>query len=202
MGRNLSFYAVNNKSEHEKDKPICLGWEYERDYEEVQNELYEHFNKDKAFEDYKTHEHNKKVCYDEKQPYSLDKKDYKYILNPDWCLRCAMFANEGLYNSPLVIDSVSFSHSYRNPIWSSDWYFYCMYPGSRHTDFCNRFDTKHMYYEIHENDIASMKYSLEKCGKAYRTCDREAMDETLSAISFCEKWISDPNVVVIYSSEV
>ena len=101
MGRSLSFYAVKANSTHQTGKRICLDWEYERDYQEVIDELYEHFHKDFNIQDYKTHSKAKQDFYNNNQPYStLKPPSYQTKFNPDWCERCAIFA-EGLMTTIL-----------------------------------------------------------------------------------------------------
>jgi hypothetical protein len=77
-----------------------------------------------------------------------------------------------------------------------------MHPGKRHSDFCNRFDSDKMYREIDQSDITDLKESLCKYGKAYRTPDLEAIEETQKVIKFCEEHIKNPEVTIIYASEV
>jgi N-acetyl-anhydromuramyl-L-alanine amidase AmpD len=112
-----------------------------------------------------------------------------------------VFAN-GLYDSKAVIASKDFSHSYSNPIWYSDWHFYNMHPGKHHSDFVNRFNSDKMYREIDISDVEDMIENLSKYGKAYRECDLEAIEETQQVIKFCERHLENPEITIIYESEV
>lgn len=112
-----------------------------------------------------------------------------------------MFA-DGFYNSKAVLKSLKFQHSYSNPIWGSDWHFYNAYPGESHSDFVNRFDKNKMFREISESDIACLKDTLTRYGKAYRRPDLEAIEETEQVITFCEKYINTPDHIIIYESEL
>lgn len=144
------------------------------------------------------HDKSCKICID--LEYEPEQATHELPKKLDWCPRCHMFAN-GLYDSLAVIASQYFSHSYSNPIWSSDWHFYKMRPGKVHTDFCNRFDSERMYREIGHSDIQGMKEDLIKYGKTYRKYDLEAIQETQRVIKFCEEHIS-PEITIIYASEV
>jgi hypothetical protein len=183
MGRDLSFYAVNINIPHDKSAKICLDLEHDLTHEELQDELFRHL-------------------YPEEDSNLNDYSIYiKKTSKVDWCNRCYMFARS-LYEAKAVIASVDFRHSYSDPIWRSDWHFYNMHPGKRHSDFCNRFDSDKMYREIDQSDITDLKESLCKYGKAYRTPDLEAIEETQKVIKFCEEHIKNPEVTIIYASEV
>ena len=77
-----------------------------------------------------------------------------------------------------------------------------MHPGKNHSDFCNRFDSEKMYREITEHDIEYMKTCVFQYGKAYRTSDLEAIEETQQVINFCEEHSKNPEITIIYSSEL
>lgn len=109
---------------------------------------------------------------------------------------------EGLYCCEVVKEELSFGHSYKNPIWTSDFHFYNMYPGHSHTDFTNRFSHDLMYREIFTRDVVSLQNKLDRLGTAYCCDDIEAYDETVQFIDFCKKWLQVPDVVVIYQSEL
>jgi len=192
MGRALSFYAVNTNISHDKSAKICLDLEHDLTYEELQDELFRHlYPEDKDSQnDYFIYKQKKEECQRANNPSKVD-----------WCTRCTMFAR-GLYDTKAVIASIYFSNSYSDPIWRSDWHFYNMHPGKRHSDFCNRFDSEKMYREIDQSDITDLKESLSKYGKAYRTPDLEAIEETEKVIFFCEKHIENPEITIIYQSEI
>ena len=159
------------------------------------------------------HDHAKKLCFDlEYEPESIeleakfdsleDIKKYLWLDNckEDWCARCCMFAI-GLSTCVSNQDWVTFSHSYSNPIWNSKWHFYNMYPGSSHTDFVNRFDQQHLYAEISINDVEYVQRQIANYGIAHRSVDKEALQETAIFIDFCQKWLHEQDVLVIYESE-
>lgn len=192
MGRDLSFYAVNINIPHDKSAKICLDLEHEQTHDELQDELFRHLypEEDSNLNDYSIYKQKKEDCQRANHPSKVV-----------WCNRCYMFAR-GLYEAKAVIASLDFRHAYSDPIWRSDWHFYNMHPGKRHSDFCNRFDSNKMYREIDQSDITELKESLSKYGKAYRTPDLEAIEETQKVINFCEEHIKNPEVTIIYASEV
>jgi hypothetical protein len=96
---------------------------------------------------------------------------------------------------------MSIRHSYSDPIWMSDWLFDKNIVGTRHTDFCNRFDNEHMYSEVDEDDIDNIKTYIAGLGNIYRDSDRRAYEETMRVIEFCEKWLKKPDVILIFQSE-
>ena len=204
MGRDLAFYVVNTNISHDKTCKICMNYEFELSYDELQQGLYEFLNPGKSewndIEKYKEIQKNIKLVLDQNPLLIYNKSNYKYEYNTDWCPRCHMFAN-GLYNTKALIKSINFHHSYSNNIWLSDWHFYNMHPGKNHSDFCNRFDSKKMYREISHDDIKSIKYNIDTCGKPYRTIDIEALNETKGVLAFCEKWLDHTDSTVIYSYE-
>jgi hypothetical protein len=147
--------------------------------------------------------------YDEEKKTQIDfiktKDVYNYsknTINPDWCERCALFA-DGLCNSPLVLDKLHVYHAYiyMNDIWKSNWHFYNLYSGHRDTDFCKRFCNRD-YYEIQSDDIAYIKNKIEKLGAPDNVVDRDALNETTWFIQFCERWLNKPNMLVIYRYEI
>lgn len=199
MGRSLALYAVQ-MSDHEKDKKICMNWEYQREYDEILYEL----------EDYLTNKDvnctSRECLYDKNYPYKYNVLDM--YINQDWCPKCALFTEGLTSNNPLVKKSIDFSHSYSNSIWKSKWHFYNMYPGDTNADFCNRFiGEKYRQMYIDKNTYSSnnpsyIKHMLETYGKPYCTVDREAYAETSEFISFCEEWLSKPDIIVIYETEL
>lgn len=203
MGRSLSFYAVNTKIPHDISCKICLDLEYEPIRETLMEMLYKHLNPDvedaEDPEDAQELREKIKICWDTNS--LINYKTCTLEINKDWCPRCHMFAN-GLYDNPAVIASKDFSHSYSNPIWHSDWHFYNMHPGKHHSDFCNRFDSDKMYREIEHSDIQGLKEDLIKYGRAYRAPDLEAIQETQQVIKFCEEHLENPEITIIYASEV
>ena len=182
----MSFYAVKRNVPHEPSRLICLNWECEPSYSDLTHELDEHLQQKDARKKHQVYVYNLEIVQ----------------VNPEWCPRCAMFA-DGLYHSKVVADKIEFGHSYSNPIWRSDWHFYNMYPGNAHTDFVNRFEQNRLYREILQNDVDELKRGLVKCGKAYRKVDLEATDETESVVEFCERWLKQcDEYMIIYSSEL
>jgi len=196
MGRSLHFYAVNTNIPHDKSDKICIDLEFEKDYEELKEELYKNLYPEedsnlrqcKSADDYFLHIKNQNECWISNCPSKMD-----------WCNRCRMFV-DGLYDID-IFERIDFNHAYSNPIWNSDWHFYNMRPGHSHSDFCNRFDSQRMYCKINESAIERMKRSLSKYGKAYRTPDLEEIEETERAINFCERYIINPEITIIYEKE-
>ena len=196
MGRSLSFYAVNTNIPHDKSDKICIDLEYEKDFEDLKEELYKNLYPEedsnlrqcKSVDDYFLHRKNQNECWISNCPNKID-----------WCNRCRMFV-DGLYGID-IFARIDFNHSYSNPIWWSDWHFYNMYPGHSHSGFCNRFDSQRMYCEIGESDIEYMKRNLSECGKPCKTSDLEASEETEEVINFCEQHIKNPEITIIYDRE-
>ena len=202
MGRSLQFYVVNTNIQHDKSCKICLDLECQPEFDELISKLFEYSPIYHEYEEYtKEFDKAKDTYYKENNCNIFNKDECKYKINPDWCPRCHMFA-DGLYKSKAVLASIDFDHSYSNSIWKSDWHFYNMYPGKSHSDFCNRFNRDKMYREISHEDIKSLQYTLNTNGKAYRTPDLEAVEETEQVIKFCEKYLDQEDSIIIYSSEL
>ena len=209
MGRSLSFYAIDVNFPHEPHK-MCINLEFQLEDDELEERLYDHLHSEdpkgpegpKDYSYYSCRRANIGKCWDEKGGQA----------NKNWCSRCHMFAhglyyssnrdNKYFYSNPAIQDSIDVNHSYGDPIWRSDWHFYGLYPGEDHNDWIIRFDPKYMYRMIRLCDIERMKSNLVAHGKAYRTPDVEAIEETQKVIQFCESYISKPNTTVIYSSEL
>jgi hypothetical protein len=178
MGRSLSLYAVSNVMVHDKSKRICLDWEYEREPDEMKYEL-------------------------KKKGLDFPEEDdiYPYT-DGSWCPSCAIFAPQGLHRQNTLVRAYeSWSHSYGNTIWSSDWHFYNMHPGSSHSDLVNKFKSDNMYSQIDVSDIEYMERKKLGFGEARCTSDRTAVDETQQFITFSNKWLQEPDTTVIYKSE-
>jgi hypothetical protein len=189
MGRNLSLHAVPDVIEHDESKPICLDWDYEREPEEMQHEL-SGFLKEKGME-----------VPEDYVEYVYSYSSGHHTLNSAWCPACAMFSSVGIYQNPLLKASKGWGHSYGNPIWSSDWHFYNMHPGSRHSDFVNKFRSDSMFSQIEVPDLEYMEVQMLKLGRAHCTADREAVEETKQFIDFSRKWLQEPDTIVLYELE-
>lgn len=200
MGRSLNFYALPDCIHHDRSKRLCMRWEYEQTHEETKEAVHRAVKGDVTYSTFKEEREATDTAWKENRPYSWGDADT--TINEDWCPWCAVFANEGLYGSPLLKASIGFNHSYSNPIWRSDWHFYNMYPGESHSDMVNRFGSERMYREVFDRDVDQMESSLESVGTAYCTADREAKEETERAIGFCRRWLAEPGTVVIYESEL
>lgn len=172
------FYALKEHN-HQTDKKFCLHLEYEPEREEFEEKLEDSY----GIKDF-----NKDITM-------LGKVD------PEWCERCAMFA-EATFPKFWIVDSIGFHHSYSNPIIQSKWYFYNIFMGSSHTDFCNRFNPDHGYREVSMSDINFTEYQYEQFGTAYRSIDREAIQETKEVMDFCKKWLNQENIKVIYVKDI
>lgn len=202
MGRDLQFYVVNTNIQHDKSCKICLDFECEPEFDELKRTLFEHSPIYHEYEEYtKEFDKAEEKYYNENNCTIFYKEECQYKINPNWCPRCHMFA-DGLYKSKAVLASIHFGNSYGNSIWKSDWHFYNMYPGKSHSDFCNRFNRDKMYREISREDIERLKNSLNANGKAYRTADLEAVEETEQVIKFCEKYLDDEGNTIIYAAEL
>lgn len=202
MGRDLAFYVVNTNIQHDKSCKICLDLECQPEFDELTSSLFESSPIYQDYEEYtKEFDKAKNKYYNENNCNIFNKEECQYKINSDWCPRCHMFA-EGLYNSKAVLAFIEFGHSYCNSIWKSDWHFYNMYPGNSHSDFCNRFNPDKMYREISHEDIERLQRTLNANGKAYRTPDLEAVEETQRVIKFYEKYLDEEGNTIIYASEL
>lgn len=195
MSREVHFYALPATIRHDKTRHICMEWDYERTDDEVTLQLYEHLHPGQ-YGDYDV----MVSTYAQNKPYTT--KTYPDdCANPDWCPWCAVFAARGLHGSALAKGAFGFRRSNDDPVLTSNWHFRRMYPGHLHTDFVNRFNSKREYRQIQEDDCRGMRDRLGRYGTAYCTADREANAETLKAIAFCEKWLAEPDTIVVYETK-
>ena len=184
-------YAVDARIVHERDKRICMGWEHEQTLEEAKEALHAHLHPEDdqhAFVSSKEmRELEKRIdaTYNEHTPWS---SSIGTGPSEHWCKWCAAFAT----GCPSFVTRAEFSvsHSYSNPIWSSQFHFFNMHPGSLYSDMANRFVNGRCYKEIAERDVADLESDLERRGTAYCTQDREALDETRRFIAFARSWLA------------
>jgi hypothetical protein len=199
MGRDLSFHLVNPNIQHDTSRKICLNYEFQPTCDELKEQLHTFLYPNHDESEYSSLKKAQDNCLVENKLNVYEKNNIKP--NADWCQRCHMFA-DGLHCSTANLTSISFQNSYSNPIWSSDWHFYNMHPGSSHSDFCNRFSQDKMYRQISRECIDNINFFLNDYGKAYRTDDLDALNETQRVIDFCERFIDEPDRIIIYSSEL
>lgn len=189
MGRDLYWYIIPKKIEHDATKPVCLSLEYEPDEDEIYELIYEHVNgKDDRGALRQT---MKELTYNYR---------YRHEHRHKWCPKCFMLVN-GIHAFPLVIAHEHIGHSYSNPIWNSDWNIKDMYMGTSSTPFIRRFSKYKMYREISKQDIDRAYQDIEQLGECMRTSDREAKKETLMILDFLSKYSDDENVMIILSDE-
>lgn len=129
----------------------------------------------------------------------INREEYLFE-SPDWCPRCRMFYY-GFYDGECTIDSLGISHSYSNPVWSSDYCIYNMGPGDD-SAFTKLFRSDMMIREITRVDIICIKKELEVLGEPFRTSDKEAKEETLRVMDFIEHWLSRKDIYIIYQREI
>ena len=199
MGRDIAFYVVNTNIQHDKSCKFCLDLECQPEFNELTGTLFE---SSPIYQDYEKYtrefDNEKNRYYNENNCTIFFEKECKFKINPDWCPRCHMFA-DGLHTSNAVLTSLKFSYSYSSSIWKSGWHFYNMYPGKSSSDFCNRFNPDNMYREISHDDVEKFKRALNANGKAYRTPDLEAIEQTQRVIKFFEKYLDEKDSIIIYA---
>lgn len=201
MGRDLYWYVLPKKLEHDAKKQICLNWNYEPDDDDVNYELYEKLCTLQGItpcfsniNQYRKNQEIKQMIFE----YTYGSKSEEKTM---WCAKCHMFAC-GLYNSPLLKDSCRVSHSYSNPIWRSDWNIRDLYLGERDSSFVKLFSKDRLYYEVTNENVETGFEQIEKLGEPLRTSDKEAREETLSVLKFLQKWTLEPDVIVIMEDEL
>lgn len=195
MGRDLHWYVIHKKIDHEIDKPLCFNWEFQPDEDEINDEIYNKVNP--------CPEEDKKINFKEyyKKKCNLI-LDYKYDKNTEkFCNKCRMYACGGFYDSPFVVANKHIGHSYSNPIWSSRWNVKDLYMGNNNTDFVRRFSDDKLYREIFKYDIDQAYDSIEELGDPLRTSDKEAKEETMHILDFLKKWTETDEYFVIIEDE-
>jgi hypothetical protein len=207
MGRDLNWYVIPRNIEHDTSKPLCLGWEFQKDEEEVRADIYEKVTGKSADFDYVQHEGESSTDYwkrKTKHNEEVQRIPGDYIWGDekknDWCPKCMMFAR-GFFENPIVVHSYDIHHSYSNPCWGSDWNIKGLYIGSSSGDFARLFRNDCMYREIDNNDVKRAKEWINQLGEPRRTSDKESHEETMDVLSFLEKWTTDGQYRVIMDDE-
>lgn len=200
MGRDLCWYVLPVNIEHDTTKPMCLGWDFQHDEDDVKYEIYEKV----CVMEGREPDFNNVSMYRRNSEFNNIVYEYQYGDKSDdasvWCPKCKMFAN-GIYDSSLVVDSCHVQHSYSNPIWNSDWNVKDLYLGSSMSAFVKRFCNHRLYREVTSDDVDAAYIKLERLGEPLRKSDKEAHNETLSVLEFLKRWTSQPDYVVIMHDE-
>lgn len=210
MGRHLSWYVVPKNIEHNKNKMICLDYEFQCDEEEVKAEVYEKVTGKSSLFDYTSQEGEttrdfckRKRDFDD----NICKVAYEYIYDygekhqDEWCPKCHMFAN-GLYDTSVILAKHDIQHSYSSLYWRSKWNIKDMYLGSSETEFVRLFRDDYYYREITVEDVERALEIIQGLGVPKRNSDIKACDETMSILNFLKKWTQKEDVIVIMEDEI
>lgn len=207
MGRDLHWYVIPKKIEHDKTKQICLDYEFQGDEEDVKYELYEKITNETPLFDYERRDGElHKEYYERKKAFEDNVTsinfDYKYDAEhrDKWCPKCHMFV-KGFYDSVALLDSTDIHHSYSSLYWGSKWNIKSMYLGSSDTEFINLFRNDSYYREVSRDDVAHSLESIKKLGTPLRNSDIEACEETMNILNFLDKWTKNDDVYVIMEDE-
>jgi hypothetical protein len=192
---------------HDKNKKICLDYEFQEDEELLMSQVYEKITNESGVFDYKTIDDETDIEYfrrKKKFEELVEKVVYGYmhkdIHRDAWCPKCHMFVC-GIYSSELIIKSKDIHHSYSNPIWSSKWNIQSLYLGSSNTNFTNLFRSDNMYRQIESSDVQYARRTINELGEPFRSSDKEAHEETMEILSFLDTWTQMDDVIVIMEDE-
>lgn len=208
MGRDLNWYVIPRDIEHDPNKRICLNWEFQKDEDEVNSEIYEKVvGSDGEFELKRRDSETITEFFKRKQAHNdvVLKVVHDYVWSDDhkdeWCPKCDMFA-KGLYESPLIVSDMHIGHSYSNQYWWSKWNIKDLYMGSSQTPFVNLFRNENTYREIEHEEVERAIEQMNELGTPLRTSDIEACDETMEVLEWLKIWTADEKYIVIMDDEI
>jgi hypothetical protein len=208
MGRDLHWYVIPKKIEHDKTKQICLDYEFQGDEQDIKYEVYEKITNESPLFDYERREgESHKEYYERKKAFedNVDNVNYDYKYEKKhrdkWCPKCHTFV-KGLYDSVALLDDTDIHHSYSSLYWGSKWNIKDMYLGLSDTEFINLFRNDNMYREVTQDDVKYAYETIKRLGTPLRKSDIEACEETMSILNFLDKWTKNDDVYVIMEDEV
>lgn len=208
MGRDLHWYVLPKNIEHQPDKQLCFNYEFEKDEDEIEREVYEKVTGKSSEPDLEKKEGETLMEYTRR--LNQHKKDvqctaWRVINNDenqyDWCPKCHLFA-QGIYNNPLIIAQEHIGHSYSSPYWTSKWNIKDMYIGSSEGEFLRLFGLDKYYRQIDTYDVERAMEHITDLGEPLRTSDKEACEETMRVLTFLDKWTERDDVIVIMEDEI
>lgn len=207
MGRDLHWYVIPKNIEHQSYKHLCFHYEFQKDENEIEHDVYEKVTGSSSEFDYKSLEGETHIDY--LRRWKEHKNNFKRTVwdcihndngEHDWCEKCHMFV-AGIHNNPLVIACEHIGHSYSSPYWSSKWNIKDMYIGSSNTEFVGLFNPDILYREIDNDDVSNAMEQISDLGEPLRTSDKDACEETMRVLNFLDKWTKCDDVIVIVEDE-
>jgi hypothetical protein len=164
----ISFYCIPKNIEHDKSKIFCFDWNYEKDKNEINNDIYSRLEEKCMNSDF----------YGEKE----------------WCYKCKMFK----YGFDSSIEKIVINRDNSDPIWSSEWNIRNLQIGSYKTIFARKFCYNRGIREIDENDIICTIADINDYEEEIlRTSDKLAYEETMNILNTLKKWLNQNNIILV-----
>ena len=167
MKKTISFYSIPKDMKHNTKKLFCFNWEYEKDPNEIENEI-----NDRIIE--------KNINTDFYGEYN-------------WCSKCKMFK----YGFDSSIDKFIITHDYNDPIWYSEWNIKHLKIGSYKTTFSRKFCYNRGIREINYNDIICAISEINYFDELLRTSDKLAYEETYAILQKLKEWTKKDVFILI-----
>lgn len=208
MGRDLNWYVLPKKLEHQSEKQLCFNYEFQKDEHEIISDVYEKLTGTTSSE-FDLHRSESETGVQFVRRVSQFKKDVRNVAwscinnyddQHDWCAKCHLFA-QGIFDNPLVMAREHIGHSYSSPYWSSRWNIKDMYIGSSESEFVRLFGPDSYYREVDNHDVCNAMEQVCDLGEPFRTSDKDAREETMRVLNFLDEWTKREDVIVIMEDE-